>query len=300
MWELVRRQHDVVSHEQLRAHGCTPAAIKHRIRTGRLFPKAHGVYAVGTPNLTRNGERMVAVLRCGTGAVLSSLSAAVLCGLRKWEPPQYHVTVPARRRPRAPGIKVSRRNLPPHDLGEYDGIPITSPLRTILDCADELRNTLAIESMINNADARDLLSAAGLGERLTAYDGEPGVPPVREILDRDLFVLTDSELERLFVPIARAAGLERPQTQVHVNGWRVDFYFPSIDLVVECDSLRYHRTPIEQRRDRLRDQAHAAAGTERTRYTHWQIARERAYVIDHLARVAGRLRSRTPSYTRGS
>ena len=258
------------------------------------------MYAVGTPNLTRNGERMVAVLRCGTGAVLCSLSAAVHYDIRRWEPREFHVNVPSGRNPRPPGIRVTRRDLPLHDRGEYDGVPITSPLRTILDSAADLRHERAIESMVNNADARDLVCAADLRTALDGYDGELGVPLVRDILDRDLFVLTDSDLERLFVPIAREAGLERPQSQVYVNGWRVDFYFASIGLVVECDSLRYHRTPLEQRRDRLRDQAHFAAGTPWTRYTHWQIARERAYVIEHLAKVAERLRSTSPSYTRGS
>lgn len=285
----------MISREQLLAHGITRNGIEHRIRKGRLFPKARGVYAVGNPNLTRKGDRMVAVLRCGTGAVLSCLSAAVQYEIRPWEPPRCHVNVPSRRNPRPHGIKVSRRDLPPHDLGEYDGVPITSPLRTIVDSAAELGKPRPIEAMINEADSRDLMCAADIPAALDGYDGDPGLPLVRDILDRDLFVLTDSDLERLFVPIARAAGLERPQSQVFVNGWRVDFYFPSIDLVVECDSLRYHRTALQQRRDRLRDQAHVLAGTERTRYTHWQIAKERAYVIDHLARVALRLRSAASS-----
>jgi very-short-patch-repair endonuclease len=115
-------------------------------------------------------------------------------------------------------------------------------------------------------------------------------------------LLTDSDLERLFVPIARRAGLERPQTQVHVNGHRVDFFFPSLPLVVECDGLRFHRTPFEQRQDRLRDQAHDAAGTPHTRYTHWQIAKEARYVDGHLARIAERLRqpARTPGPPRAA
>ena len=293
----------MISHEQLVALGYTPAAIKHRIRRGRLFPKARGVYAVGNPNLTRNGQRMVAVLRCGTGAALCSLSAAVHYEMRKWEPREFHVNVPRRRNPRPPRIRVHRRDLPPHDLREHHGVPITAPLRTLLDCAAALAKPRPIEAMINEADSLDLLCAAEIPTALNAYDGEPGVTLVREIMDRDLFVLTDTELERLFAPIAREAGLGRMLAQVHVNGHRVDFYFPDLNLVVECDSLRYHRTAAKQRNDLLRDQAHAAAGTERVRYTHWQIAHDRAYVIENLRQVALRLRSAassTPLATSGA
>ena len=51
-----------------------------------------------------------------------------------------------------------------------------------------------------------------------------------------------------------------PLTKVWVNGFEVDFFWPELRLVVETDGLRYHRTPAEQARDRLRDQAHTAAG----------------------------------------
>ena len=58
----------------------------------------------------------------------------------------------------------------------------------------------------------------------------------------------------------------------------------------EADGLRYHRTPAEQARDRLRDQAHTAAGLTPLRFTHYQIRYEAEYVSGVLAKVAGRLR----------
>src|SRR4051794_12349880 len=70
--------------------------------------------------------------------------------------------------------------------------------------------------------------------------------------------------------MAARAGLPRPQTQIYLNGFRVDFYWPDLGLVVETDGLRYHRTPQQQARDRLRDQAHAASGLTPLRFTHAQ------------------------------
>ena len=41
---------------------------------------------------------------------------------------------------------------------------------------------------------------------------------------------------------------------------------------------RYHRTAAQQTRDRLRDQAHSAAGLTPLRFTHAQVAYEAAHV----------------------
>jgi very-short-patch-repair endonuclease len=51
-----------------------------------------------------------------------------------------------------------------------------------------------------------------------------------------------------------------------------------MNLIVEADSLRYHRTPAQQRKDALRDQTHFKAKLRTLRFTHWQICREPEYV----------------------
>jgi len=78
VWRLAFEQHGVVALFQLFELGYTMSAIKHRIATGRLHPVRPGVYAVGRPDLTREGEWMAAVLSCGPEAVLSHGSAAAL------------------------------------------------------------------------------------------------------------------------------------------------------------------------------------------------------------------------------
>ncbi len=87
----------------------------------------------------------------------------------------------------------------------------------------------------------------------------PGAKRLAALLDRDTFVLTQEELERLFLPLAREVGLPLPLTGEIVNGYEVDFYWPELRLVVETDGLRYHRTPAAQAKDARRDQAHTAA-----------------------------------------
>ena len=102
--------------------------------------------------------------------------------------------------------------------------------------------------------------------------------------------LTDSELERLLLTIAGRAGLGLPETGVWLNGFKVDFYWPDLGLVVETDGLRYHRTAAQQERDRIRDQAHIAAGLTPLRFTHGQVRFESLHVEDTLRSVARRLK----------
>jgi very-short-patch-repair endonuclease len=136
---------------------------------------------------------------------------------------------------------------------------------------------------INEADQQDLVSPPSLRKELDARRGQRAAGALRAILDRTTFVLTDSELERRFVPIAARAGLPVPKTQEHFGEFRVDFYWPELGLVVEADSLRYHRTAEQQLADRVRDRTHTAAGRTPLRFTHWQVG----YDPGHVERILG-------------
>ena len=249
-----------------------------------------GVYAIGRPQVTRAGRWMAAVLACGEGAVLSHHSAAALCGLEQ-AGRDVEITVPSRRRPRVRTIKVHRRDLTDDELTRRDRIPVTSPLLTLIDLASVLRRQ-ALDAAVSSADRLDLIDPESLRRALTLSPRRHGIAKLRCALDRHTLVLTDSELERRFLPIARRASLGRPQTQVWLNGFRVDFYWPELGLVVETDGLRYHRTAEQQARDRRRDQAHTAAGLTPLRFPHSQIASEPAHVERVLRSTARRLRGR--------
>jgi very-short-patch-repair endonuclease len=201
--------------------------------------------------------------------------------------------VPARMRHHRAGIRVHRRaNLGPRDVGRCQGIPVTQPICTLVDLAVRLPAG-QLEAAVNEADKLDLIDADELRVALDDFAGRRGVAPLRKLLGRHAFTLTDSELERRFLPIARRAGLAQPATGARVSGFKVDFYWPDLGLVVETDGLRYHRTPAEQAKDRIRDQVHAKAGLTTLRFTHAQIAYEPAGVQETLEAVARRLRGRS-------
>ena len=233
---------------------------------------------------------MAAVLACGPHAVLSHGSAAELWEIGSERHRVIEVSVPAPVGRRRIGIVAHRRAaLGAEDVTSHSGIPVTTPVRTLVDLAARLGRG-RLERAIREADARGLVDPETLRAALGDLRGQRGVAALRETLDRRTFVLTDSELERRFLPIARGAGLPPPETQRMVNGFRVDFYWHELGLVVETDGLRYHRTPAQQAADRVRDQAHTAAGLTPLRFTHAQVRYERRHVEETLRTISQRLR----------
>lgn len=171
-----------------------------------------------------------------------------------------------------------------------NGIPVTTPARTLVDFAAQA-SSREVERAVNEADKRELIDPETLRDALDAYRGESGVKRLRTLLDRDTFLLSDSELEVLFRPIATAAGLPPPLTKQRVNGFEVDFFWPGLGLVVETDGLRYHRTAMAQSHDDRRDQVHTAAGLTPLRFSHHQVEHEPERVREILEGTARRLRS---------
>jgi uncharacterized protein DUF559 len=245
---------------------------------------------MGRPDLTIYGRWMAAVLSCGPEATLSHESAAALWEIRPMRNGKIHLSLPSASISRRANIVLHRRLLAESDVAQRKGIPVTTPICTLIDLATRLDRE-QLEAAINEADKRELTDPEALRAALGEVSRRPGVGVLRRLLDRRTFTLTDSELERRFLPLAGKAGLPPPQTGHRVNGFKVDFYWPDLGLVVETDGLRYHRTPAQQARDRLRDQAHAAAGLTPLRFTRAQVRFEPSYVQATLAAVAHRLRA---------
>jgi very-short-patch-repair endonuclease len=277
-----------VTRTQLLAHGLTASAIKQRIARGRLYPVRRGIYAVGRPELTRYGRWMAAVLSCAPDAALSHRSAGALWEITR-EGAAIDISLPASANSRARDLAVHRRTtLSDTDLTRHRGIPLTTPICTLIDLATCLGRP-QLEAAVNEADKRDLVDPEALRAAVAGARQRPGAPALRELLDRHTFVLTDSDLERRFVRIARSAGLPLPETGVYLNGFKIDFYWPDLGLVVETDGLRYHRTPAQQARDRRRDQVHTGAGLTPLRFTHAQVRSAPAEVQATLVAVTQRL-----------
>jgi very-short-patch-repair endonuclease len=287
---LATAQHGVVARRQLLELGLSGQAIQHRIEKGRLHRVERGVYAVGRPDLSRHGQWTAAVLGCGAGAALSYGSAAALWGVDRERKGAIEVSVPVSSLRRHGSVLVYRRpNLRRAEVVVREGIFVTSLVRTLTDIAVRL-DRADLERAVNEADRLGLIDPETLLDALTLHPGKRGVGRLRELLGERTFRLTDSELERRFLRLVLDAGLPTPLTQQRLNGFRVDFVWPELKLVVETDGLRYHRTASQQTKDRRRDQAHLAAGFTPLRFTHTQIRFQAGYVRFTLVAVVNRLR----------
>ncbi|HEU4706452.1 MAG TPA: DUF559 domain-containing protein [Solirubrobacterales bacterium] len=236
---------------------------------------------------------MAAVLVCGDGAVLSHSSAAALWRIGSEKGSEVELSLPSQSHREVPGLRIHRRpSLDTNrDLTHEYGIPVTTPIQTLIDMALRL-DRRGLERAINEADKYNLVHPPQLRAALGARPGEPGAATLRFVLDRRTFRLTKEELERRFLPLAGEAGLPTPLAGRWVNEYEVDFYWPALGLVVETDGLRYHRTPAEQARDRLRDQTHTAAGLTPLRFTHEQVRYEPEHVLAVLQATAQLLAGR--------
>jgi very-short-patch-repair endonuclease len=229
---------------------------------------------------------MAATLACGPKAVLSHGSAAELWGIGKEPDGQIEVSLRVFSARERPGMRIYRRpRLEDRDVTAFSCIPVTGVVRTLIDCSRHL-DTAGIERMINEADARRLIRLDALRAELEGRPGQWGVGKLRDVIDQRTFRLTDSELERRFLSLVESAGLPLPETGRWLNGFKVDFFWPDLGLVVETDGLTYHRTPAQQARDRVRDQAHTAAGLAHLRFIHAQVRFEPGHVVDTLITTA--------------
>jgi very-short-patch-repair endonuclease/predicted transcriptional regulator of viral defense system len=291
-WELAARQHGIVTRKQLLALGFSSKAIEHRIRRGRLFPVSQGVYAVGWPALSRKRRWMAAVLAGGEGAALSHRSAAALWEIGSEDTRRIDISVRRRCELRRPGVRFhGRPTVSAEEIVSRDDIPVTAPVQTLVDLATEL-DLLPLERAVNDADKRGLVDPEALREELARFSGEPGVGPLRVLLDKLFFRLSDSDLEIYFRRIVKSAKLLMPLSKQRVNNFEVDFFWPEFGLVVETDGLRYHRTPSAQTRDARRDRAHIMAGMTPLRFTHYEVRYEPRRVRTSLTKTIDMLHQR--------
>jgi len=165
------------------------------------------------------------------------------------------------------------------------GIPVTSVVLTLVDLSARLPSR-QLEAAINEADAHALVNPEALRPRLETYAGGRASRPYARCSTAALSC-SPTPIWSAFSSANAKAGLPTPQTRLYVNGFKVDFYWPDLGLVVETNSLRYHRAPAQQARDRLRDQAHARAGLTPLRFTHAQVRLEADHALAVLSASVG-------------
>jgi very-short-patch-repair endonuclease len=273
---LATRQDGIVDRRQLIALGLSAAAIDHRVRTARLIVIHRGVYAVGHASLSERATLRAALIAAGPTAAHSHRTAAARWKLAPSMPPFVEITV-TRKGPRSRrGLRI-HESLRPPDIRILDSMPLTAPLRTLVDLAPTQPRSqlerMCAEALVLKLVSQDELDAAG-------------------ILAPGLAAPTRSEFERRFFAQLRKARLPSPIVGDPIGPYTADFAWPAERVVVETDGWEFHghRSAFED--DRARDAYLAANGWVVIRVT-WRLLRDAPMLV--MVQLAQTLARRAPT-----
>lgn len=266
---LAERQHGVVARAQAHDLGANRHHLRRRTESVAWEVVTSRVLRLVGTRRTFRQRAMAATLDAGPGAAVSHESAAALWRIPGFPAGALHVSrLVGRSAHQSPLAELHRTCwMPDSHVQRFEGIPVTSPARTIFDLAGVLHPDRT-DRALDNALARGLTSMPAL-HRVTndlARQGRPGSSLMRRLLAEraGAYVPPESNLEARFHAVAKAAGLDSLVRQCDVGGqeWvgRVDFLDPDKRLVVEVDSDLHHTSLLDEAADAERDAAMAEAG----------------------------------------
>lgn len=178
------------------------------------------------------------------------------------ETPQSQAVSPREYRPREEGIRGRRMRIPRSDVLMHDGIEVTTPARTWVDCAE----FLALPHLVAMGDAlvrRGLATRDELRRATHSAFGRRGVAVARKALPL-LNPRSESPGESLARIELVSRGLPEPECNIDIfdgDIWlaRVDLCWRRERLIVEYDGA-YHFTPEQTALDAARRQRLIDAG----------------------------------------
>ena len=294
--ELARTQHGLVTLGQLHELGVSDDTVQRWLAVGRLEAVQAGVYRLAGSPRTWEQAMLAAVLAGGSGAVASHRAAGHLWALVVGSPPSPEITVARARRPRLVSAVVHQsRDLSLSEHSRRRGIPVTNPLRTLVDLGAVLPSP-AVEDALDRALVARLVTVAAVEATVDtlARRGRRGVGVVRAILDERALGAErpDGLLEPRMARLLRAEGLPPARFQHDVYDGhrfvaRVDFAYPEQRLAIEVDGWEAHGTAAALQSDLARQNALAALGWTVLRFTWVDVVRHPDVVAATVRRLLG-------------
>lgn len=176
-----------------------------------------------------------------------------------------------------------------------DGIPCTSPTRTLVDLAGAVGDW-TLRSCFERAAQRRILDIPAI--KASMDPGRRGNPSLRKLIDEWRKAANiarsgklKSPLEAKVLPLLLRRDLSAPllnaPVQIAKGRIEVDFLWPDRRFVVEADSRDFHGTDLAFERDRWRDRELLRAGYGTLRITNYQAEHEATAVADAIAARLG-------------
>ncbi len=287
--------HGVISVDRALTLGASRRTLYNEVDRGRLVVVMPGV--LRSPHWPLGREQwMTAACARNPEVVVAFTSAAQLWNLRRVPPErEIHVLVPHGCSPEMNGVVVHRcRRVDAVDITRReDGIRLTSPPRTLFDCADVLGFDAAssILEQIIDTGRGSFETHLATWVRL-ARPRRPGTRTMARVLaSRPAWrQAVQSDLEARVVAEIGAQALPPPETQWPVQlcdgrSIRLDFAWPDRKVALEVDHPFWHAGAAESHRDRGRDRLLMTMGWVIPRITDVDVSSGLATSIAQVAEV---------------
>jgi len=176
IFEIAADHYGYLTVEQAREADVSPKTLHAMARRGTLEHVSNGVYRVAAIPPSPQSQFMEASLwPRGLQGVISHDSALVLHKLSDVNPSKIHITIPPRHRigRRIPPLYVVHSaSLQPADVEYVEGIPVTTPARTIRDCHEAHLGPSLVRQALEDGVRRGMISTREAGQLKRQLVGE--------------------------------------------------------------------------------------------------------------------------------
>ena len=259
--EFAAKHHAVFRGAHARLCGLSDRQIEGRIELGLWRHLYVDVYIVAGSPLTWEGGLLAACWAGGFRAAASHRSAAALWKLAGGRKSMAEITCPRWRRAQHDGLVVHEtKALASADITVVEGIPVTTPERTLLDLGAVCHPSV-VEMALDSAENRGLVSNRSVQATLDrlSRQGRNGAGTLRELLTSRSARRRppESEMETMLIQCLRRNGWPEPVPQHVIQQAgafvaRVDAAYPQWRIAIEYQSDEHHGGQTARYRDNER------------------------------------------------
>lgn len=274
-----------MSRKQLRALGMSDKQIARDVEAGRLHELHVDVWAVGHPNISPTGHLIAALLSCGPRSFLSHRTAAAVLGLRRINIRAIEVTIVGARAVDRERLTVHRTAKEPDakELRTRGLLRFSSFARMLVELAPTETDD-ELDRLVTEGVRRRLYDPDAVERALDRHRRRPGMRRLQQAVAR-YRPQNDrkSELEHAFDAwLADNPDIPPPLTNVIIDGWEIDCWWPEQRVAVELDGRPYHVAAKDMDKDRLKDVRLQLIDIRVMRVTDFGFAHDRSGVKRHL------------------
>jgi predicted transcriptional regulator of viral defense system len=180
LYEAAAGQAGHFTTQQAADAGYSPQLLVHHVHAGRVVRIRRGIYRLVHFPAEQHEELVVAWLWSERAGLLSHQTALVLHGLSDALPPHVHLTLPIawrHRRFRTPAdVVLHHAEIPSRDRTWFGAVPMTTPRRSLNDCARDGLSPELLRQAAGQALRRGLATKSELPDVEDALEPFGGLP----------------------------------------------------------------------------------------------------------------------------